>query len=101
TRTSHQQAVSFWNGLFSIGVWEHSFHNTPKDTAMAQDTSIVLPYARMAGKKVEADFVWRDARARHAGGAWDHHTGLMREVRPYELLANEPQKVRKMPHEKA
>src|SRR5215471_15236910 len=30
--------------------------------------------------------------ARRAGGAWDHHAGLMREVRPYALLDNEPQK---------
>jgi hypothetical protein len=67
TRTSHQQAVSFWNVLFSIVVWKHSFHNTPKDTAMAQDTSIVLPYARIAGKKAEADFVWRDSRSKACG----------------------------------
>ena len=33
--------------------------------------------------------------------SWDHHTGLMRDVRPYEILDNELQKVRKMPHEKA
>ena len=32
--------------------------------------------------------------------SWDHHTGLLREVRPYEILDNEPQKVRKMPHKR-
>ena len=33
--------------------------------------------------------------------SWDHHMGLIREVRSYKTRNNEPQKVRKMPHEKA
>jgi hypothetical protein len=56
---------------------------------MVQDTSIVLPSARMAGKKTVYGGM---PGARRAGGAWDHHAGLMREVRPYALLDNEPQK---------
>ena len=33
--------------------------------------------------------------------SWDRHTGLIREVRPYDMLSNAPPKVRTMPHEKA
>ena len=33
--------------------------------------------------------------------SWDHHTGLMREVRSYDMLDNEPPKSPTMPHEEA
>ena len=41
------------------------------------------------------------SRSKYRVVSWDHHMGLIREVRPYKTRNNAPQKVRKMPHEKA
>jgi hypothetical protein len=54
-RIIHKIAVSSCKSLFYNGYAQDGYCNDGKETAMAQDTQIMLPFASLAGKHLQAD----------------------------------------------